>query len=64
MTLEKRIRVGQIWEERSQHVLAKVVIKELFHLCYVHIEGKFSVPNIEKSIFLHECIYVVVVDHQ
>lgn len=44
--------------------LGEVGIEEHFHVCYVHREGEEAVPNIEKSIFLHECIHVIVAKHR
>lgn len=46
--------------------LGEVVLEEhlVFHVCHMHIEGKYAVPKIEKSIFLHECIHVIVANHR
>lgn len=33
-------------------------------VCSAHTEGGQAVPKIEKSIFLHECIHVIVAKHR
>lgn len=46
--------------------LGEVVLEEhlVFRVCYVHKEGEQTVPKIEKSIFLHECIHVIVANRR